>query len=147
MEIWDNDDRERPIETYPGYLGLTWDGDFHAQPELKPLHDFDLMQYSELVDDLGGERQLDIVLPSGPMAILFSAYDGIASLLDQLPTVKVYLDNGPPDAGPASGGTCLFFIADGVSERDLEASIAALASALKSDFASLKRARAERSGP
>jgi hypothetical protein len=42
MEIWDNDDQERPIETYPGYLGLTYDGYFDAQFELKPLQYFDL---------------------------------------------------------------------------------------------------------
>jgi hypothetical protein len=139
MEIWDNEDRETPIEEYSGYLGLTWDGTFLTQPELRPLQDFDFRKYSELADDHGGERRLDVHLPSGPITILFNPYDDIAHILDQLPTIKVYLDNGPPDAGPASGGTCVFFIADGVSETDLRASIAALATALNSDFALLEK--------
>ena len=141
MELWDNDDYETPIEAYPGYLGHTFDGDLHAQSELAPLLDFDLRKYSELVDEHGGERHLNVVLPSGRIAISFNAYDGIVDILDRLPTVKVLLDNGPPNAaGPASGGTCVFFIADGVSETELEVSIAALAETLKSDFNSLEKA-------
>src|SRR5271166_1841803 len=123
MEIWDNDDQERPIETYSGYLGLTYDGYFDAQSELKLFQDFDLRKYSEFVDEHGGERQLNIPSPAGPMTIVFSAYHEIASLLDKLPTVKVCLDNGPPNAGPASGGIYVFFIADGVSEAELKESI------------------------
>ena len=138
MEIWDTDDYERPIETYPGYLGLTYDGTFLTEPELQPLQGFEFGKYSELVDSLGGERRLGVHLASGPTTILFNAYNDIAQILDQLPTVKVLLDNGPPDAGPASGGTCVFFIADGVSKTDLSASIAALATALNSDFALLE---------
>jgi hypothetical protein len=138
MEVWKNDDYERPIETYPGYLGLTYDGDFLAQPELLPLKEFDLRTYSELVDEHGGTRQVKLRLPTGPITIQFNAYDDISNILDQLPTVKVYLDNGPPDAGPASGGTCLFFIADDVGEFELKTSIAALATALKSDLCALE---------
>jgi hypothetical protein len=138
MEIWDNEDRERPIETYPGYLGLTWDGDFLAGAELEPLKNIDLTKYSELVDEHGGERELNVKLSSGDIKIAFNAYDDVAHILDKLPTVTVYLDNGPPDAGPASAGICLFFITDGVSEPELDESIAALATALKSDFVSLK---------
>jgi hypothetical protein len=37
MELWDNDDYESPIESYLGYLGHYFDGDFHAGTELKPL--------------------------------------------------------------------------------------------------------------
>jgi hypothetical protein len=106
MHLWENEDRETPIENYPGYLGLTWDGTFLAQIELRPLQDFDIMKYSDLVDEHGGERRLDVSLPSGPIKISFNAYDDIAHILDQLPTVKVYLDNGrpvpvPPQAVPA----------------------------------------------
>ena len=76
-------------------------------------------KYSELVDDRDGERRLTVALPSEPITILFNAYDGVAQILDQLPTVTVRIDNGPPNAGPASGGICVFFIADGVSETQL----------------------------
>jgi hypothetical protein len=99
------------------------------------------VKYSELVDEHGGERRLNIALPSGKITILFHVHDSIAHILDQLPTVNVYLDNEPPDAGPASGGTCVFFIAAGVTDADVEVSIAALTTALKSDFASLEKNR------
>jgi hypothetical protein len=138
VELWDNDDREPPMEEYPRYLGYSWDGDFHAESELAPLLDFDFLTYSELVDDRGGERRLNVVLPSGPITILFNAYDGIADILDQLPTVNVRLDNSSDD-GPASDSLCVFFIADGVSETELKVSVSALAETLKSDFNSLEK--------
>ena len=53
MEVWQNDDYEKPIEEYPGYLGLTWDGTFMAGEDLRPLKGFDLQRYSELVDQHG----------------------------------------------------------------------------------------------
>jgi hypothetical protein len=139
MEIWENDDYETPVEQYPGYLGVAWEGTLLAGTELQPLTSLDLRRYSELVDERGGERQLNIDLPSSKLTILFRAYDSIADILDQLPSVRVYLDNGPPDGGPASGGTHVFFLAEQVTETDLEASIAALVTALKSDFACLEK--------
>jgi hypothetical protein len=81
---------------------------------------------------------MNLILPTGTIKIAFSTYDGIARILDQLPTIKVYLDNGPPDGGPASGGTCLFLIADGTNDLDSQASITALAEALKSDLGELE---------
>lgn len=138
MELWNNYDRETPFEEYPGYLGYSWDGDFHAEFELAPLSDFDFLKYSELIDDRGGERQLNVVLPSGPITISFNAYDEIANILDQLPTVNVRLDNPPVDS-PASGTLCVFFIADGISKTELKVSVDALAKTLKSDFTSLEK--------
>jgi hypothetical protein len=58
--------------------------------------------------------------------------------LDKLPTVKVLIDNGPPNAGPASGGMVVFFSAEGTSDEELTASISALRSALDADLASLE---------
>jgi hypothetical protein len=138
MEIWDNDDYERPIESYPGYLGLFYDGTFSSGPELKPLDDFDFQKYSEIVDENGGARRLSLVLDCGTVPILFNAYDNIGHTLDQLPTIKVYLDNGPPDAGPASGGIILFFVADGFTEPAVEQSIIALVGLLEADLALLE---------
>ena len=121
-----------------GYLGYSYDGDFHAESELSPLLDFDFRKYNELVDECGGERRLNVILPSGPITILFNAYDDIANILDRLPTVNVRLDNFPDDS-PASGSLCVFFIADGVSETELKVKVSALAEALKSDLASLEK--------
>ena len=74
------------------------------------------------------------------ITILFDAYDDITRILDQLPTIDVYVDSGPPDAGPAAGGTYLFFAGESVRNVDLQASVVALATALKLDFASLEKA-------
>ena len=137
MELWESDDRERPIETYPGYLGLSYDGSIDLQPELAALEDFDFQEYNNFVEG-NGRRQLSVALSSGTFSIVLEDSADISNILDQLPTVKVYLDNGPPDAGPASGGICLFFIADGTSEDELKVSIAALATALKLDLAALQ---------
>lgn len=139
MEIWDCDDFERPIETYHGYLGHYYDGSFFAEPALHPLRDFDFRKYSELVEVRGGERKLRIALALKTITISFDVYEDVANVLDQLPTVKVYLDRGLRDAGPASGGTCLFFAAEGFSDADLRASIASLAAALKADSALLEK--------
>lgn len=138
MELWSDDDYERPIESYPGYLGLWFDGSFSAETELKPLQNFDFRKYGELIEEHGEERQLKVLIASGVIGITVRAYDGIVELLDQLPTVTVYLDNGPPDAGPASGGTYVFFVTEGVSEADLRQSIEGLAVALRADFNSLE---------
>jgi hypothetical protein len=137
MYIWDNDDYETPIEDYPGYLGLSCDGTFLCGTELKPLES-DFSEYSELVDESGGERRLSIALPSGDVAISFSAYDDIAETLDQLPTVRVNLHNDPAGAGPASSVVYSFFIEDGVSQTELEPGVAALVAALKSDLTALE---------
>lgn len=137
MELWSDDDYETPIESYLGYLGLYFDGSFSAETELKPLQNFDFRKYGELVEEHGGPRQLEVHVASGPIKITVRAYDGIVELLDQLPTVTVYLDNGPPGAGPASGGTYVFFMTEGVSEADLRQSIDGLALALQADFDSL----------
>jgi hypothetical protein len=138
MEVWDNDDYERPIESYPGYLGHFYDGTFSPGLELKPLDDFDFRKYSGIVDENGGVRRLSLVLNFGTVPILFNAYDDIGHTLDQLPTIKVYLDNGPPDAGPASGGIILFFTAAGFTEQAVEQSIIALVRLLEADLALLE---------
>jgi len=138
MERWTHDDYETPIESYLGYLGLYFDGSFSAETPLQSLSDFDFWKYGELIDDHGGERRLSIPIGSRTVEITVYADDGIVGVLDQLPTVKVLIDNGPGDWGPASGPIYVFFIADDVNETDLKESIDRLALALQSDFASLE---------
>jgi hypothetical protein len=47
-------------------------------------------------------------------------------------------DSGPPDAGPASGGILLFFLADGASEEEMRTSVDVLADAVDADMARLQ---------
>jgi hypothetical protein len=128
--------REQPIEEYPGYIGMTWDGEFYPGPELKDLNRFDWQSYFELVDDK--QRKLSVGLASGMVEIIFEPYDDMAVFMDQLPTVTVYFDPGPPDGGPASGDGYVFFLADGATRAMLQADIDALLTALRLDHASLK---------
>ena len=65
------------------------------------------------------------------------AYIDMAVLLDQIPSIQVKYDNGPKDAGPASGEGYVFFIADGVSMERLTAEVSALKAALDKDLQSL----------
>jgi hypothetical protein len=134
MEIWDNDDCERPLESYPGYLGVLYDGSFICEPELAILRSFDFREYSELVDQHGGKRLLKVPLPSGVATVEFESYDDLARILDQLPTIEVRLDLGPPDAGPASGGLYVFFVAAGVSREDVKDSVCQLTQSLGADW-------------
>lgn len=142
METWKPDDCERAIESYPGYIGFYFDGSFQPEPILQPLEDFDFAQYGGLIGEheQSGERRLNLTLPSGPLTHVIEEVDDWPQLLDQLPTVKVYEDEGPPDGGPLSGGAIVFFMADGFGEEEVRASIAALAFALRADLASLQAA-------
>jgi hypothetical protein len=138
MQQFESDDYERPIASYPGYLGCQFEGSFMPERELEPLARFDFKHYCKLVDERG-ERSLQVVLPSGKVNIAFDGGGGFPAILDQLPTVKVCVDNGPPNAGPASGGCIVYFIAEGVSESELESSILSLVKAMESDLASLEK--------
>ena len=139
MEEFPFSDDERPIEEYPGYIGMTWDGQFYPGPELEDLNSFGWQSYFELIDE--GERKLRVGLASGLTELVFQPYDDIAVFLDQLPTVSVYRDRDPPDAGPASGAGYLFFLADGFTMPMLQADIEALLTALNSDRATLEEAQ------
>jgi hypothetical protein len=70
--------------------------------------------------------------------LFFRQILGLVDILDKLPTVKVLIDKGPPDAGPASGGMIVFFSAEGTSDEELNASVSALRKTLDADLASLE---------
>ena len=62
----------------------------------------------------------------------------VVELLDKLPTVTVYIHDCP-GTGPGTGSVAFpMFLAAGVSEADLAASIDALSRALRSDLAWLE---------
>jgi hypothetical protein len=70
----------------------------------------------------------------------------LVKILDQLPTVKVSYDAHASGLGPASAAIYVFFITDGVGITELEASIDALTTALKSDFALLEKLAQQQRG-
>jgi hypothetical protein len=137
MKTFVSDDDETPIEELPGYVGHTWDGEFCPGPELELLGSFDWDAYRELIDETNRPRRLALVLAGGTLGMSVDAYDGIASLLDQCPSVDAWLDEGPPDPGPASGSGCIFTIADGATFEQLEHEMGILRAALDTDLLKL----------
>lgn len=127
-----------PFDEYPEFIGLTWDGEFYLGPKLKPLEDFQWPTYWELVDQL--DEPHTITLPTQPdaLACKIEAYSDLAFLLDQLPTIQVSYDSGPPDAGPASGVGYVFFKADDVTTECLNMEVLALKAALVMDLQTLQ---------
>lgn len=97
------EDPDRPIETYPRYLGLWFDGSLSCAPELARLERTDIQKYLRLVDEVGETRCLELRLPFGLVTIEVTGDEGMHGILEQLKTIDVYLDNGPGDWGPASG--------------------------------------------
>src|SRR4051794_41051408 len=63
----------------------------------------------------GGTRTLSIIMADDSLEMTFEAYNDIAYLLDQLPAVDVFSDDGPPNKGPAAGSGFVFVLRDGVS--------------------------------
>ena len=137
MKDWDKD-YETPLGEYPGCIGYIWDREFYPGSEINLLEDFDWSAYRELAGDHGGnDRRLSVILPTGLLTIEFGAYADIAEIMDQLPTVTVYIvhsDSGLPDGAPGSGSGYVFFLAEGASLADLHTSITVLRAALDKDF-------------
>jgi hypothetical protein len=137
MEYLDPTDQGTPIEEYPGFVGYTWDGEFYPGDELKVLKDFDWRTYHELLEEYDQPRRLILRSLPQPIECEIQPYADLAYLLDQVPSVRVMRDDGPPDAGPASGSGYVFFIADGVSVQQLGQEIASLRHALDADLREL----------
>jgi hypothetical protein len=138
MEEFDSDGPERPIETYPGFIGMTVDGDLHPERQLRCLSNINWNRYYHLREWAPDDHTIEVVFRRGPRQISSTYEDSIASLLDQVPSIKVAHD---PDIGSVPGGTAsfyIFFIADDASEEELEHDVLALEAALQSDFRTLE---------
>jgi hypothetical protein len=118
-------------------MSVTWDGQFYLAPELKVLESFDWLAYRELLEDYGRPRRLVLRGLPQPIECEIEPYNDLAYLLDQMPSVQVKRDNGPPDAGRASGSGFVFFIPDGVSYEQFVREMASLRDALDADLREL----------
>ena len=131
-------DDDTPIEAYTGYIGHTWDWDFYPGSELEVLASFELQEYLERFRS-GEARRL--VLRKLPEVITceVSEYGGWPQILDQLSSITACFDEGPPDAGPASGAGHVFFISDGVTTERLINEVTSLRQALDDDLQQLRK--------
>ena len=130
-------DDETPIEEYPGYIGHTWDHDFCPGPDLEVLASFDLQEYFELFRP---EETRQLILRKPPEAITCEVYDYCSwpHMLSQLPSVTACLDEGPPNAGPASGTGYVFFLSEGTTRERLVKEVTSLRQALDGDLKELR---------
>jgi hypothetical protein len=136
MKSLDPDERETPIEEYPGFVGLTWDGEFFPGPEMKALKGFPWRAYWELIDECDQTRVLVVNLALPIELKIARKHSELAHLLDQMPSIEVRSDSNP-DGGPASGSGFVFFLADGVSTEQLVREITLLRGALDKDLQQL----------
>ena len=137
MEPYPSDDYETPIEELPGYLGYTWDGEFVTGSELQCVKDFDWGSFAELLEE-AGDLTLAVEISGADVPVIVRPYGDLAFILDQLPTITVFRDLGPPDAGPASGSGYIFTMKDGVSTSAVVDSAAALRAGLDRMLAELQ---------
>ena len=132
MKTFQTDDYETAIEEYPGILGYTWDGElFVIDPALSPLQEVDFDEFYEKIDD-EQNHQLKLNTASVSTKLNVEPFAGIAFLLDQIESIDVFQDPGPPDAGPASGAGFIFFINDNHSYDVVVDSVQSLKDALNS---------------
>jgi hypothetical protein len=127
-------DEETPIEEYPGFLGMSWDGIFYPGPKLEVLKDFEWNELWELVDE-NGDQELVVSFTEGPQSIKLEAWGREEKLLDQVPGIDVFFDAGPPDAGPASGSGYIYI--SELAAPDLSQRLGALVDALNAHLITL----------
>jgi hypothetical protein len=137
MEEFVSDDDERPIESYPGFIGMTMDYDFLPEKQLDCLRNLNWKRYRYLLEWAPDDHTIEVVFRKGLRRVKNTLFDSsIHMLLDQVPSVKVFHD--PGGESPGSAAIYIFFIADGVSEEELEHDVLALEAALQSDFLTLE---------
>ena len=138
MEEFDSDDNERPIESYPGFIGQMIDYDFYPERQLRCLSNINWDRYTDLREWVPDDHTIEVAFRRGPRQIRSTYEDSVERLLDQVPSIKVARDR---DGGSVPGGTAAiycFFIADDASEEELEHDVLALGAALQSDFRTLE---------
>ena len=117
-------DEETGIESYPGFLGMTWDGQLSIlQDELKSLESINWRQFSEAIDERQDSSIVLVVQGSPDLEITINAYADIAYVLDQIPSIDVQKDDGNPDGGMASGTGFIFFVKDGFSKEEVKSHV------------------------
>ncbi|MBX9777120.1 MAG: hypothetical protein K2Y71_22300 [Xanthobacteraceae bacterium] len=137
MEEFDPEDDERPIESYPGFIGVTLDDEFFPEKELECLKSLNWERYTNLLEWAPDDHTIEVEFRKGLRRINRTYdYSSLCWLLDQVPSIKVFHDPGGPSI--ASAAVFIFFIADGVSAEELEHDVLALLAALQSDFQALE---------
>jgi hypothetical protein len=136
------DDPDRPIETYPGYLGLYHDGSYDFDAVLKPLLAFPWREYRDFpaAEQYSSERTMHFSVGSKLFSLTFDrGMIELMEFLEKLPTVDVISDEDLGDLGPGSGGIITIFENDDFTLDEIKESITSSLSWLTKDFELLKQ--------
>jgi len=140
------EDPDRPVESYPGYLGRYHDGDCSFDAVLEPLLAFPWDEYRAL--EIGPEnspkRTIEFSIGTKLSSLTFE-HDTIDPilLLDELPTVAVTFDEGGADLGPGSGGILTVWENENYSLNEIAESVKSCLRSLERDFEILKARSAQ----
>ena len=130
-------DEETNIVDYPGYVGMTWDGELSISSEFKNFEIFDWNTYSELIEELNESRYFDYQFRNLNNHVSFEAYQDIGILVNCFITVEVHNDDGSSYGGMASGRGYIFFLRTGFNLGDAIEEFNAVALALNEDLKSI----------
>lgn len=130
-------DEETGIEDYPGYVGMTWDGELSMSNDFENFKNFNWNFYAELVDELGESRCIDYVFKNIENSLIYEAYQDAGLLVDRFISVEVHKDDGSSYGGMASGSGLIFFQKNGYTIEDAIEEFNAVAIALNKDLKSL----------
>jgi hypothetical protein len=138
MKDFEPIDEDTGIEEYPGYIGMSWDGDLYMSDQFKLFEKFDWANYNDLLSELGNSRQITYYVSEQIFTVEYNQEEDIAYLIDQLVTVEAYYDSGPADGGPASGHGFIFFIVNNSTLEKALIELSALTLALENDLRLLR---------
>lgn len=130
-------DEESGIEDYPGYVGMTWDGELSMSNDFENFKNFNWKFYAELVDDLGESRSIEYVYKNFKNSLIYEAYQDAGLVVDRFISVEVHKDDGSSYGGMASGSGLIFIRKVGFTIEDAIEEFNAVAIALNKDLKSL----------
>ena len=130
-------DDDTGIADYPGYVGMTWDGELSMSKEFKDFGTFDWDTYSELIEEFNESRIISYEFRNHKNQFLFEAYQDVGFLVDKLITVESHKDDGASYGGMASGRGYIFFLRNGYELNDAIEEFNAVARALIEDLGKL----------
>jgi hypothetical protein len=134
MKPFEPIDEETGIGEYPGYIGMTWDGEISMAKPLARFQGFDWDGYSNLLEDVGRCGEIRFEYRGKICEIDYDPYTDVANVVDKLSTVEVQRDDGASYGGMASGSGYIFFLKEGYSLAEVNEEFDCLVSALEDDL-------------
>ena len=141
MKRFEPIDEDTGIEQYPGYVGMTWDGEVSMIKTLIHFQEFAWRNYWHLLDESGRSGEIAFEFQGNGRSILYEPFTDLANIVEELTTVEVHRDDGLSYGGMASGSGYIFFLKDGFSMAEAELEFRCLCAALEHDLATISKSR------